>query len=102
MLSQKNIRATTPMGATLIDGGGATFRVWGGRAKAVYLNGVFGGVTRTGMVPDEHAPGLRNLLEPEIMGPAIAWLASAEAFGVTDERIVAAEFDQWLSDRRKP
>jgi hypothetical protein len=34
------------------------------------------------------------------MGPPIAWLASAEASGVTDERIVATEFSQWLSGRR--
>jgi gluconate 5-dehydrogenase len=60
-----------------------------------------GGATRTGMVPDEHAAGLRNLLEPEIMAPPIAWLASAEASGVTGERIVATEFEQWLNDRRK-
>jgi gluconate 5-dehydrogenase len=59
-----------------------------------------GGATRTGMVPDEHAAGLRNLLEPEVMGPPVAWLASAEAAGVNDERIVATEFGQWLSDRR--
>ena len=60
-----------------------------------------GGATRTGMVPDEHAAGPRNLLEPEVMGPPVVWLASAEAAGVTDERIVATEFGQWLSDRRK-
>ena len=60
-----------------------------------------GGATRTGMVPDEQAAGLRNLLEPEIMGPPIVWLASAEAWGVTDERITAAEFEQWLTDRRQ-
>jgi gluconate 5-dehydrogenase len=60
-----------------------------------------GGATRTGMVPDPHAAGLRNLLEPEIMGPPIVWLASAEASQVNDERIVAAEFEQWLDDRRK-
>ena len=72
------------------------------RATPVTVNMLLpGGATRTGMVPDEHAAGLRNLLEPEIMGPPIVWLASAEASGVTDERIVAAEFDQWLSDRRK-
>jgi gluconate 5-dehydrogenase len=59
-----------------------------------------GGVTRTGMVPDEHAADLRILLEPEIMGPPIAWLASTEASKVHDERIVAAEFDQWLRDIR--
>ena len=60
-----------------------------------------GGATRTGMVPDGQAALLRNLLEPEIMGPPIVWLASPEASGVTDERITAAEFSQWLSDRRK-
>lgn len=60
-----------------------------------------GGATRTGMVPDEQAAGLRNLLQPAIMGPPVVWLASAEASGVTDERIVAAQFEQWLSDRRK-
>jgi gluconate 5-dehydrogenase len=56
------------------------------------------------MVPDPAAAGPRtprNLLEPEIMGPPVAWLASAEASGVTDERIVATEFSQWLSERRK-
>ena len=61
-----------------------------------------GGATRTGMVPAEHAAGLRNLLEPEIMGPPIVWLASAAASGVRDHRIVAAEFDQWLASRRQP
>ena len=62
-----------------------------------------GGATRTGMVPDPGAAGPRSprLLEPEIMGPPIAWLASAEATGVTDERIVATEFEQWLADRRR-
>ena len=49
-----------------------------------------GGATRTGMVPAGEAN--RNLLEPEIMGPPIVWLASAAADGVHDERIVATEF----------
>jgi len=43
MLSQQNISATTPTGTKLLAGG-ATFRVWAPRAKAVYLNGNFGGV----------------------------------------------------------
>jgi NAD(P)-dependent dehydrogenase (short-subunit alcohol dehydrogenase family) len=60
-----------------------------------------GGATRTGMVPDEHAAGPRNLLEPEVMGPPVVWLASAAAAGVTGERIVATEFRKWLSDRRQ-
>ena len=42
MLSQDYIDPQTPMGATLVPGGGATFRVWAPRATAVYLNGVFG------------------------------------------------------------
>jgi gluconate 5-dehydrogenase len=60
-----------------------------------------GGATRTGMVPDEHAAGPRRLLEPEVMGPPIVWLASAAAAGVTDERIVATEFGQWLAGQSK-
>ncbi|HEX3713896.1 MAG TPA: SDR family oxidoreductase, partial [Trebonia sp.] len=60
-----------------------------------------GGATRTGMVPGEHAAGRGNLLEPEVMGPPVVWLASAEAAGVTGERIVAAEFGQWLASRQQ-
>ncbi len=44
MLSQSNISPNTPMGATLLPGGGATFRTWAPRATAVYLNGVFSGI----------------------------------------------------------
>jgi NAD(P)-dependent dehydrogenase (short-subunit alcohol dehydrogenase family) len=50
-----------------------------------------GGATRTGMLPDD-AAGRPNLLESEIMGPPIVWLASAGASGIRDQRIVAAEF----------
>ena len=59
MISQANCGAATPMGANLISdylaaemggaGGGATFRVWAPRAAAVYLTGVFGGVSRSGL-----------------------------------------------------
>jgi len=48
MLSQTNILPTTPMGANLVGGGGATFRAWAPRATAVYVNGTFGGTPRTG------------------------------------------------------
>jgi 1,4-alpha-glucan branching enzyme len=44
MISQNNISQSTPMGATLLSNGGATFRVWAPRAGSVYLNGTFGGV----------------------------------------------------------
>jgi 1,4-alpha-glucan branching enzyme len=36
------------MGATLIPGGGATFRVWAPRATHVYVNGTFSGAPLTG------------------------------------------------------
>lgn len=52
MISQANILPTTPMGANLVDGGGATFRVWAPRATAVYVNGAFGGTPRTSQTPD--------------------------------------------------
>jgi 1,4-alpha-glucan branching enzyme len=44
VLSQANISAQTPVGATLAADG-ATFRVWAPQANAVYLHGVFGGQT---------------------------------------------------------
>jgi 1,4-alpha-glucan branching enzyme len=57
MISQANCTAATPMGANLVAesgvaGGGATFRAWAPRATAVYLNGVFGGVERSGQTQD--------------------------------------------------
>jgi len=59
-----------------------------------------GGATATGMVPEGVGPETRaRLLDPAIMGPAIVWLASEEAKGVHDERIVAADFEAWLARR---
>jgi gluconate 5-dehydrogenase len=53
-----------------------------------------GGATRTGMVPDEIPAETRAaLLDPTVMGPPIVWLASDQAAGVHDRRIVATEFD---------
>jgi len=53
MISQVNVSAATPMGATLVDGGGATFRAWAPRASAaVYINGTFGGTARVGQTDD--------------------------------------------------
>lgn len=61
-----------------------------------------GGATATGMIPDEIPDELRaNLLDPAIMGPPIVWLASPDAAGVHDERIVARDFDDWLQAREK-
>jgi NAD(P)-dependent dehydrogenase (short-subunit alcohol dehydrogenase family) len=59
-----------------------------------------GGATATGMIPDGVSDEARaRLLQPEVMGPPIVWLCSPAAEGVTGERIVAAEFDEWLSAR---
>jgi NAD(P)-dependent dehydrogenase (short-subunit alcohol dehydrogenase family) len=59
-----------------------------------------GGATATGMIPDQIPDELRgNLLDPSIMGPPIVWLASVDAAGVHDERIVARDFAQWLAAR---
>ncbi len=59
-----------------------------------------GGATATGMLPDDVSPETRaKLLDPAIMGPPIVWLASAEARGVNDERIVATDFDAWRARR---
>lgn len=52
MISQANILPTTRMGANLVEGGGATFRVWAPRATAIYVNGSFGGTPKTGQSDD--------------------------------------------------
>jgi gluconate 5-dehydrogenase len=54
-----------------------------------------GGATVTGMLPADAVSEGHRFLSPEVMGPPIVWLASADAAGVHDQRIVAAEFEQW-------
>ncbi len=57
-----------------------------------------GGATATGMIPAGIPDEARaRLLPAEIMGPPAVFLASAEAGGVTGERIVATEFGDWLA-----
>jgi gluconate 5-dehydrogenase len=52
-----------------------------------------GGPTATGMVPDDVPAELRTrLLDPEVIGPPIVWLASSAADGVHNERVIANEF----------
>jgi NAD(P)-dependent dehydrogenase (short-subunit alcohol dehydrogenase family) len=59
-----------------------------------------GGPTATGMVPLDVGEDVRaRLLDPSVMGPPIVWLASPDAAGVHDERIVARDFAGWLSAR---
>src|SRR4051794_26510279 len=50
---------------------------------------------RRGMLPDDAPPGVRaRLLAPAVRGPPIVWLASDQAAGVHDRRIVANEFEK--------
>lgn len=59
-----------------------------------------GGATATGMIPEGMPDQARaGLLDPAIMGPPIVWLASPEAAGVHDQRIVASRFEAWLAAR---
>jgi NAD(P)-dependent dehydrogenase (short-subunit alcohol dehydrogenase family) len=60
-----------------------------------------GGATATGMLPPGPVPAGMRILDPAVMGPPIVWLASDEAAGVHDERIVAAEWEQWLRGRSR-
>jgi NAD(P)-dependent dehydrogenase (short-subunit alcohol dehydrogenase family) len=58
-----------------------------------------GGATATGMLPPGPLPEGIRILDPAVMGPPVVWLASDEAAEVHDERVVAAEFEQWLQAR---
>jgi NAD(P)-dependent dehydrogenase (short-subunit alcohol dehydrogenase family) len=60
-----------------------------------------GGATMSGMLPVDDVPEGMTVLDPAVMGPPIVWLASSAAEGVHDERIVAVEFERWLSDRNR-
>jgi gluconate 5-dehydrogenase len=57
-----------------------------------------GGATATGMIPDDFPEERRaQLIDPAVMGRPIRWLCSPAAAGVHDQRIVATEFDSWLT-----
>jgi NAD(P)-dependent dehydrogenase (short-subunit alcohol dehydrogenase family) len=72
------------------------------REHSVWVNVLLpGGATRTGMIPDGVPAAIREqLLDPSVMAAPIRWLCSPAADGVTDERIVARDFDEWLRARR--
>jgi NAD(P)-dependent dehydrogenase (short-subunit alcohol dehydrogenase family) len=59
-----------------------------------------GGATATGMVPDDVPEEFKaRLMEPSVMRAPIVWLASSAAAGVHNQRIIASEFDEWLTRR---
>jgi len=59
-----------------------------------------GGATATGMLPAGDVPAGWLILDASVMGPPIVWLASDQAAGAHDERIVAVEFEDWLRARQ--
>ncbi|NJC73116.1 SDR family oxidoreductase [Planosporangium thailandense] len=72
------------------------------RDHGVWVNVLLpGGATRTGMVPAGVPAEVRErMLDASVMAAPIRWLCSPAAEGVTDERIVARDFDEWLRVRR--
>jgi NAD(P)-dependent dehydrogenase (short-subunit alcohol dehydrogenase family) len=61
-----------------------------------------GGATVTGMIPDEVREEVESqfsLINPRVMAEPIVFLASPASEGLTGERIVAVEFEQWLKER---
>jgi hypothetical protein len=69
------------MGANLVSGGGATFRVWAPRATEVYLNGVFGGVALSGQLTTSS-----SLKTPTAIGAAFSTAPVTAAISSTSHR----------------
>ena len=60
-----------------------------------------GGATNTSMIPVSTPDEIKGrLLDPSVMARPITFLASDEADGLTGQRIVATDFDSWLSKFR--
>jgi len=72
------------------------------REHSVWVNVLLpGGATRSGMIPDGVPEDVRaQILDPSVMAAPIRWLCSPAADGVTNERIVARDFHEWLRTRQ--
>ena len=62
-----------------------------------------GGATDTGMATDEMREAFRRagraMLPPDILNPVILFLASEASAGITGEKIIGREFEEWLRGR---
>ncbi len=62
-----------------------------------------GGATDTGMATDEMRAAFRRegrtMLPPDILNPVILFLASEASAGITGEKLIGREFDEWLRKR---
>ena len=78
--SKAALESETAIWARDLDGAGVT------------VNAVLpGGATLTGMIPDSFPEAeRRRLLDPDVIIPAVAWLASESSAGVTGKRFDAS------------
>ena len=55
-----------------------------------------GGLTNTGMIPDEAPYAREDMIQPEVMVPPLTWLLSEAASGVTGRRFLGVHWDPAL------
>jgi NAD(P)-dependent dehydrogenase (short-subunit alcohol dehydrogenase family) len=84
--SKAALEAFSAIAAKDLDGTGVTVNVL-----------VPGGVTNTGMVPQEAGYARQEMIQPEVMAPPLVWLVSEAASGVTGRRFLAIHWDPNLS-----
>ncbi len=83
--SKAALEAQTASIAADLEGSGVTANVL-----------VPGGVTNTGMVPDESGFAREEMLQPEVMVPPLLWLVSDAAAAVNARRFLAVHWDRAL------
>jgi 3-oxoacyl-[acyl-carrier protein] reductase len=83
--SKAALEASSAIWAKELEGSGVTVNVV-----------VPGGMTDTAFLPPE-ARTLPSLLQPEIMAPVVAWLASPSSDGVNGRRFIAKFWDSSLN-----
>jgi NAD(P)-dependent dehydrogenase (short-subunit alcohol dehydrogenase family) len=83
--SKAALEAFSAICAKDLDGTGVTVNVL-----------VPGGVTNTGMVPQEAGYAREEMIQPDVMAPPLVWLVSDSAGGVTGRRFLAVHWDAGL------
>jgi len=83
--SKAALEAMSAIMAKDLDGSGVTVNVL-----------VPGGVTNTGMVPQQSGFDRAEMIQPEVMAPPLVWLVSDAAGGVTGRRFLAVHWDPAL------
>ncbi|HTT80364.1 MAG TPA: SDR family oxidoreductase, partial [Stellaceae bacterium] len=86
--SKAALEALSAVMAQDLDGSGVTVNVL-----------VPGGVTNTGMIPENAGFGREQLIQPAVMAPPLLWLVSDAAGEVTARRFLAIHWDPGLPPR---